>query len=55
MNKYLIIVWDTSQDPMRVVYSFVLEDATAADAKAAAATWTDRRPNYAAGTIKITE
>lgn len=54
MSTYMILVWDTSQTPKRVVYQFLLEAATAADAKAAADDWTNRRPNYAAGTIKVT-
>ena len=52
MSEYIVYVWNA--DNGEVVYSWVIQAASAADAKAAVQEATDRRPNYAAGATKLT-
>lgn len=53
MNTYLIIIWDPTQDPTKVVYMHILEEANAADAKTEAEKWRERRPDYKVNVIKM--
>lgn len=53
MNTYLVVVWDPSQDPAKVIYFRVFPAASAAEARLEAKVYTDQRPEYTADTIKM--